>query len=94
MCFYTAQPVHQILGNHQKVRDAFQPAGGFVGIKLVNGVERLKLDPCFAVQFGKRNLLMDSVDYFLCTGVAVCVTGHNRFITLQQNIIHAPGINR
>ena len=50
VAFHAAQPVHQVFRYQQKIRHALQPAGEFVRVQLVDGVERLELNPCTPVE--------------------------------------------
>ena len=94
MRFIPAKPVHQVFGDHQKIRHAVEPPGEFVGIELIDRIERLKLNAGTAIQFGKRHSFVHLFDRRFGTAVAVCIDRIDRLIVFEQYVIHAPGIDR
>ena len=91
---HAAEPVHQILRDHQKVRHALEPPGELVRIELIDRVEGLELDAGAAVKPGEGDLLMHLRDDRLGAPVAVGVAGADRLVAAQQHVVHAPGVDR
>ena len=88
-----AELVHQIFGNHQKIRDPFQPPCFLIGIELIDGIEGLELAAGMAVQLGEGHFFMHLGNDRLGAAVPVGVHRPDFFLALQQHIVHAPGID-
>ena len=88
-----AKPIHEILRDHQNIRNTLQPSGRLVCIELINGIEGLELAAGAAVQLRKRHLLMDFGDHRFRSAVPVGVDRQHFSVAFQQNIIHAPGVD-
>ena len=89
----TAEPVHQVFGDHQKVGDAFQPPLAVVVIELIQRVEGLELAAGVAIQFAEGHLPVDFRDYRFGAAVPIGVDRHNLPVALHQDIVNPPGVN-
>ena len=92
--FDPAELVQQILRNHQQIGHALQPAGFLIGVELIDGIKGLELAAGMAVQLRKGQNFMHLRDHGFCPFVPIGIHGQNFFAALQQNIVHAPGVDR
>ena len=88
-----AEPIHQVFGDHQKVRCPLKLPGEIVSIQLVNRVEGLELNSGAAIQLRKGHFLMHLFNNRFRAPVPIGVAGQDGLIMFHQHVIHSPGID-
>ncbi len=91
--FHSAELIQQVFRHHQKIRDALEPPGELVRIKLVYTVEGLKLDSRASVQLRERNNSVYLGNGSFCATVPVSVNRKDLFVALHQHIVYTPSVN-
>ena len=91
---HPAQTIQQILRHIQDICRLIQPAGSFVRVKLIDGVERLMLDARPAIEFFKRHPAVNLRNGSRRPAVPVCIAWQDFLFAFHQHIVHTPGIHR
>ena len=91
---HARQTVHEILGDHEEIGYALKTSPRQIVVQLIYRIEGLELDTGFLKKLLKGKDLMHGLDRGCGAVVTVGIGGSNRRVTLHQNVIHTPGIDR
>ena len=88
------QKIRKILGKHQKVARSLESALEQIVVKLIYGIEGIKLNTRPLVKLGKGNALVNERNCALGTAIAVGKNALCALVCVNEAIIDTPGVDR